>query len=128
MNLLSARRLLSYLLPTEHLNPHLGDPLMSDVLYKDQRIKRKRELHPTPFFSLVPGSGPIPLAFQLPLNLLAGNRSAHSSGPAESRPSQPGPESLGSWAHPGLSVPPIGNYGKKNSLTWISYVPRFLLQ
>ena len=38
MNLLSARRLYSYLLPTEHLNPHLGDPFMNHVSYKDQRV------------------------------------------------------------------------------------------
>lgn len=39
MNLLSARRLNSYLLPTERPNPHLGDPFdESCLLYKDQRI------------------------------------------------------------------------------------------
>ena len=38
MNLLSARRLHSYLLPTEHLNPHLGDPFMNHFSYKDQRV------------------------------------------------------------------------------------------
>jgi hypothetical protein len=46
MNLLSASKLHSYLLPTEHLNPHLADSSDDVPLYKDQRIKRGKESYP----------------------------------------------------------------------------------
>ena len=51
MNLLSARRLHSYLLPTEHLNPHLGDPLMNHVSYtqRAENVKWKRGVASHPF-------------------------------------------------------------------------------
>lgn len=84
-------------------------------------------MHPTPFFSPVPGAAPSPppLCFPAASGFIGWK---YSSRPTERRPSQPGLDSISSWAHPGLCVPLIGNYGKKNPRTGSSYVPCFLLQ
>lgn len=82
MNLLSARRLHSYLLPTEHLKPHLQEPLMSHVSL--QRLGNKEEkgscTPPLSFlqYEVLPPPLPHPLAFPVPLGVLAGNRSKRS--------------------------------------------------
>lgn len=76
MNLLSARRLHSYLLPTEHLNPHLGDPLMSHVPIQRRENKEEKGscTPPLSFLQyLVLPPLPCPLLSLLPLGLLAGS-------------------------------------------------------
>lgn len=112
MNLLSARRLHLYLLPTEHLNPHLGDPLMNHVSYTKSRECKVEEGSRTPplsFLQYLALPTLTTLAFPLHFSLLAGNRSTHNSRPTKLRPSQPGLESVSSWAHPGLCIPLLGN-------------------
>lgn len=42
MNLLFARRLQPYLLPAEHVKPHLGNPLMSLVAVQRPENKEKK--------------------------------------------------------------------------------------
>lgn len=83
MNLLSARRLYSYLLPTEHPNPHLGDHSVSHVSYtKTREYKEEKESHTPPLSFLqylLLLTTPTPaLAFSVPLELLAGSSTLHS--------------------------------------------------
>lgn len=117
MNLLSARRLHSYLLPTEHLNPHLGDPLMSHVPIQRRENKEEKGscTPPLSFLQyLVLPPLPCPFAFPAAAGFIGWK---YSSRPTERRPSQPGLDSISSWAHPGPCVPLIGNYGKEEKPT-----------